>query len=103
LTERPGFWIENLPEKYGDVGTLLSIHVTASGDVRLEVNGQDEGVVLTDVATPTPPWFMVDIYGQTTAVQFVGKSNTRVSFFFKIHFDNVKIIKKSFPQILEPV
>jgi protein neuralized len=83
LRKRPGFWIENLPEKYGDVGTLLSIHFTASGDVMLEVNGQDEGVVLTDVDTRTPLWFMVDIYGQTTAVQFVGKSNTRVSFFLK--------------------
>ena len=81
LRKRPGFWIENLPEKYGDVGTLLSIHFTASGDVRLEVNGQDQGVVLTDVDTRTPLWFMVDIYGKTTAVQFAGKSNTRVSFF----------------------
>ena len=104
LTKRPGFWIENLSENYADVGTLLSIHFTASGDVRLEVNGQDQGVVLTDVDTRTPLWFMVDIYGKTTAVQFVGKSNTRVFFFFKFILTTfVKIIKKSFPQILEPV
>ena len=83
LRKRPGFWIKHLSENYGDVGPLLSINFTASGDVRLEVNGQDQGVVLTDVDTRTPLWFMVDIYGKTTAVQFAGKSNTRVSFFFK--------------------
>ena len=91
--------MKNLSENYADVGTLLSIHFTASGDVRLEVNGQDQGVVLTDVDTRTPLWFMVDVYGQTTAVQFVAKSNCLSSPFFKIHFDNVKIII----QILEAV
>ena len=99
LRKRPGFWIENLSENYGDVGLLLSIHFTASGDVRLEVNGQDQGVVLTDVDTRTPLWFMVDVYGNTTAVQFVGKSNCFASPFLKIHFDNLKIII----QILEAV
>ena len=81
LTSRPGFWGKALPERYVDVGVLFSFHFTASGDVMLNVNGQDKGVFLTGVDARTPLWIMVDIYGNTTAVQFVGKSNSRLSFF----------------------
>nr|CAG4650842.1 EOG090X03H5 [Simocephalus serrulatus] len=71
LTSRPGFWGKALPERYVDVGVLFAFHFTASGDVMLNVNGQDKGVFLTGVDARTPLWIMVDIYGNTTAVQFV--------------------------------
>lgn len=73
MTSRPGFWGKALPERYVDVGVLFAFHFTASGDVMLNVNGQDKGVFLTGVDARTPLWVMVDIYGNTTAVQFVGK------------------------------
>ena len=76
LTSRPGFWGKALPERYVDVGVLFAFHFTASGDVMLNVNGQDKGVFLTGVDARTPLWIMVDIYGNTTAVQFVGKNLT---------------------------
>ncbi|XP_046442442.1 protein neuralized-like isoform X1 [Daphnia pulex] len=71
LTSRPGFWGKALPERYVESGVLFSFHFTASGDVMLNVNGQDKGVFLTGVDARTPLWIMVDIYGNTTAVQFV--------------------------------
>ncbi len=80
LTSRPGFWGKALPERYVDAGVLFSFHFTASGDVMLNVNGQDKGVFLTGVDARTPLWIMVDIYGNTTAVQFVGKSNSPLFF-----------------------
>ena len=76
LTSRPGFWGKALPERYVDVGVLFAFHFTASGDVMLNVNGQDKGVFLTGVDARTPLWIMVDIYGNTKAVQFVGKNLT---------------------------
>ncbi len=75
LTSRPGFWGKALPERYVDVGVLFSFHFTASGDMMLTVDGHDKGVFLTGIDSRTPLWVMVDIYGNTTAVQFIGKSN----------------------------
>lgn len=83
LTSRPGFWGKALPERYVEVGVLFSFHFTASGDVMLNVNGQDKGVFLTGVDARTPLWIMVDIYGNTTAVQFVGESNRNLLFFLR--------------------
>nr|CAG4643097.1 EOG090X03H5 [Ilyocryptus agilis] len=71
LTSRPGFWGKALPERYVDVGVLFAFHFTAGGDVVLNVDGHDKGVFLTGVDARTPLWVMVDIYGNTTAVQFV--------------------------------
>ena len=38
----------------------------------LSVDGHDKGVFLTGIDSRTPLWVMVDIYGNTTGVQFVG-------------------------------
>ena len=40
----------------------------------LNVDGHDKGVFLTGIDSRTPLWVMVDIYGNTTGVQFIGKS-----------------------------
>nr|CAG4638338.1 EOG090X03H5 [Cyclestheria hislopi] len=71
LTSRPGFWGKALPERYVDVGVMFSFHFTVGGDVMLSVDGHDKGVFLSGVDARVPLWVMVDIYGNTTAVQFV--------------------------------
>lgn len=73
-----------MPERYVDVGVLFSFHFTASGDMMLTVDGHDKGVFLTGIDSRTPLWVMVDIYGNTTAVQFVGKS------IFKLFYDDIE-------------
>ncbi len=50
----------------------------------LTVDGHDKGVFLTGIDSRTPLWVMVDIYGNTTAVQFVGKS------IFKLFYDDIE-------------
>lgn len=72
LTSRSGFWGKELPEYYVGIGVLLAFHYTTSGDVMFNVNGQDEGVFFKGVDARTPLWFSVDIFSNTTAVQFVG-------------------------------
>nr|CAG4644663.1 EOG090X03H5 [Leptodora kindtii] len=71
LTSRSGFWGKALPERYVELGVLFSFYFTAGGDVMLNVDGHDKGVFLSGVDSRTPLWVMVDIYGNTTAVQFV--------------------------------
>ena len=74
LTGRPGFWGKALPERYVDVGVVFCFYFTASGDMMLNVDGHDKGVFLTGIDSRTPLWVMVDIYGNTTGVQFIGKT-----------------------------
>nr|CAG4642396.1 EOG090X03H5 [Evadne anonyx] len=71
LTSRPGFWGKALPERYVEVGVVFSFYFTASGDMMLNVDGHDKGVFLTGIDSRTPLWVMVDIYGNTTGVQFI--------------------------------
>ena len=81
MTSRPGFWGKALPERYVDVNVLFTFHFTAGGDVMLNVDGHDKGVFLSGLDARTPLWVMVDIYGNTTAVQFVGKIILALHFF----------------------
>lgn len=55
-----------------DVGVVFAFHFTAGGDVMLSVDGADKGVFLSGLDARSPLWVMVDIYGNTTAVQFIG-------------------------------
>jgi len=71
LTSRPGFWGKALPERYVEVGVVFCFYFTASGDMMLNVDGHDKGVFLTGIDSRTPLWVMVDIYGNTTGVQFI--------------------------------
>nr|CAG4647769.1 EOG090X03H5 [Moina brachiata] len=76
LTSRPGFWGKALPERYVHVGVVFAFHFTASGDVMLSVDGTDKGVFLSGLDARSPLWVMVDIYGNTTAVQFIDPRGT---------------------------
>ena len=78
LTSRPGFWGKALPERYVEVGVVFCFYFTASGDMMLNVDGHDKGVFLTGIDSRTPLWVMVDIYGNTTGVQFMGKRHQRL-------------------------
>ena len=102
LTSRAGFWGKALPERYVEVGVVFSFYFTASGDMMLNVDGHDKGVFLTGIDSRTPLWVMVDIYGNTTALQFIGNhpfllnqfpTFLKLSFHF-IHFiTNHQILK----------
>nr|CAG4640731.1 EOG090X03H5 [Eulimnadia texana] len=76
LTSRPGFWGKALPERYVDSGVVLCFHVTSGGDVMLSVDGTEKGVFLSGVDTRSPLWVMLDIYGNSIAVQFVDPRGT---------------------------
>jgi len=73
LTNRPGYWAKAVPERLAGRGTVITFCYTRNGDVIYGINGEDKGVFLNSVDVVRPLWALVDIYGNTTAVEFVGK------------------------------
>lgn len=71
LTNKPGYWAKALPERFALRGNVLLFYVNHSGDVVFGVNGEEKGVFFGGVATNVPLWALVDIYGNTTAVEFI--------------------------------
>ena len=73
LTNKPGYWAKALPERFSEVGTVLFFYVTRGGDVMFGVNGEEKGVFFSGVSTNVTLYALVDIYGNTTAMEFVGE------------------------------
>lgn len=73
LTNKPGYWAKALPERFAEQGNVLFFYVTRSGDVMFGVNGEEMGVFFSGVTVNVPLWALVDIYGNTTAMEFVGE------------------------------
>jgi protein neuralized len=77
LTTRQGYWAKALPERFAEQGTVIVYGVTRSGDVRFGVNGQDKGIFFADVNTSGSLWALIDIYGNSTGMQFIGQLATK--------------------------
>ena len=71
LTNKPGFWGKALHERYCVRDNVLFYYVTANGEVHYGVNGEEKGLFITDVDTRGPLWSMIDIYGNSTACEFI--------------------------------
>lgn len=71
LTNKPGFWGKALHERFCQRGNVLFYYVTSSGEVHYGINGEEKGLFITDVDTRGPLWCMIDIYGNSTAVEFL--------------------------------
>jgi len=69
--EKLGTGVETLAIQYADAGNELFFHLNLAGDVFYGVNGEDKGLFLSDVNTSGPLWALLDIYGNTTCVEFV--------------------------------
>lgn len=79
LTNKYGYWAKALPEKFANQDTVVSFEVGRSGDVMLAVNGEEKGIFLGKVATTLPLWGLLDIYGNTNAVEFIGELSWFIS------------------------
>nr|CAG4643824.1 EOG090X03H5 [Lepidurus arcticus] len=71
LTNKPGYWAKALAERYMERDAIICFYVCASGDVHLSINGDDKGIFFGGVDVRSPLWVLVDVYGNTTSVQFV--------------------------------
>nr|CAG4645423.1 EOG090X03H5 [Lynceus sp. MCZ IZ 141354] len=71
LTNKPGYWAKALPERYVESTSLFCYHINNNGDLILNVNGNDKGVFLAGIDVRNPLWVIMDVYGNSTAVQFI--------------------------------
>ncbi|VDM52250.1 unnamed protein product [Angiostrongylus costaricensis] len=78
LTSKEGFWAKALPERYSVEGNILHFYITHSGDLYYGVNGVHKGVFLIGINVSLPIWIIVDIYGNSVAVEFVDPSDFHV-------------------------
>ncbi|WKY15968.1 hypothetical protein Q1695_000998 [Nippostrongylus brasiliensis] len=79
LTSKEGFWAKALPERYSVEGNILHFSITHSGDLYYGVNGVHKGVFLIGINVSLPIWIIVDIYGNSVAVEFVDPADFRVT------------------------
>ena len=74
LTSKPGFWAKAFSDVHVKKDTVLYYYVNSAGDVHFGINGEEKGIFFSGVDTRKPLWALIDVYGNTTALEFVGKS-----------------------------
>ena len=77
MTSRPGFWAKAFHDYLVKQDSILFYYVNQAGDVHFGINGEEMGTFFKDVDTRGPLWAVLDIYGNTTAIEFVGKENSK--------------------------
>lgn len=76
LTSKPGFWAKAFSDLYVKKDAILYFYVNAAGDVYFGINGEEKGLFFSGVDTRGSLWVLIDIYGNTTGLEFVGKKFT---------------------------
>ncbi|CAG2196456.1 NEUR [Mytilus edulis] len=76
MTNKPGNWAKALGERYAAINNVLHFWYNRNGDVMFGINGEDIGLFFTGVATNTPLWALMDIYGNTIEIEFVKFAST---------------------------
>uniref|UniRef100_T1JH57 RING-type E3 ubiquitin transferase n=1 Tax=Strigamia maritima TaxID=126957 RepID=T1JH57_STRMM len=71
FTNKPGCWAKALAERYAERDTVLFYYVTQNGDVHFGINGEEKGIFFNGVDTRGPLWAVLDIYGNTIAMEFL--------------------------------
>ncbi|XP_069994523.1 protein neuralized [Penaeus vannamei] len=71
LTNKPGYWAKALSERFAEQGSILFYYVDSTGDVHFGINGEERGVFFGGVDTRSQLWGLFDVYGNSTAVEFV--------------------------------
>jgi len=73
LTNEQGYWAKAVPEAIAQRGIVLFFFINVgSTEVRYGVNDVEIGVFFSGVQTSLPLWALLDLYGSTVAVEFVG-------------------------------
>lgn len=74
LTNEQGYWAKAVPEAIAQRGIVLFFFISVgSTEVRYGINDVEVGVFFSGVQTSSPLWALLDLYGSTVAVEFVGR------------------------------
>ena len=73
LTNEQGYWAKAVPEAIAQRGIVLFFFINVgSTEVRYGFNDAEVGVFFSGVQTSSPLWALLDLYGSTVSVEFVG-------------------------------
>lgn len=72
LTKKSGYWAKALSERYCTEGSVLHFYINRHGAVFYGHNGINKGLFLSDINATKPLWVVLDIYGNTVGIEFVG-------------------------------
>lgn len=78
LTSKEGYWAKALPERYSVEGSILHFFVNADGELYYGINGVLKGLFLSGINVSLPIWIIVDIYGNSSALEFIDPSEVRI-------------------------
>ncbi|CAB3399389.1 unnamed protein product [Caenorhabditis bovis] len=71
LTSKEGYWAKALPERYSIEGNVLHFFINATGELYYGLNGSQKGLFLTGINVHLPMWLILDIYGNSVALEFL--------------------------------
>lgn len=72
LTNLKGYWAKAVKEEcYGVKDMVLYFYVNKNGTVYYGVNGGPKEMFFPGVDTNVPLWVMIDVYGNSTAIELV--------------------------------
>lgn len=72
LTNSGHTYAKALPERYAQKDNVLHFYLSSAGNVHFGINGQEKGVILSNVKLNGPLWALIDVYGNTTKIESVG-------------------------------
>ncbi len=72
LTSKEGTWAKALAERYCVQSSILHFYVRENGELYYGINGVQKGLFLSAINTRSPFWVLVDIYGNSVALEFLG-------------------------------
>lgn len=76
LTSKEGYWAKALPERYSVAGSILNFYVNNEGELYYGINGVYKGQFLNGINVNSPLWVIVDIYGNSASLEFIGQLST---------------------------
>ena len=71
LNDRKRFWAKQVNEEYIRKNAILYFYITETGVVYYGVNERSKEVLFDGVDVSTKLWAMIDVYGNSTAVQLI--------------------------------
>lgn len=89
LTNKPGNWGKALAERYAQSDNIIYFFITHNGEVHYGVNGEDKGMFFSGVDVTGYLWALIDIYGNTIAIEIVGWSLYLSSNYSRMYERNV--------------
>ncbi|VDN01049.1 unnamed protein product [Thelazia callipaeda] len=93
LTSKEGYWAKALPERYSVAGSILHFYVNGEGELYYGINGVLKGQFLNGINVYSPLWVIVDIYGNSSSLEFIGFLGQKLLSWSSIEVKNPKEIR----------